>query len=228
MLAAKVMFAIIEELLSDPTPEALESLASLLNVVGPTFDVPEFLHQKLLTVVFDRVLCLIKEPKTKPRVRCLLKDVLDFRAAGWEDKKPKKMEAPTTLEEVAAKKASEEASSMSEGVVGWSNPRRSTSGYGSTSGKSSPSHWSNGNSPNSTSSPSCIKGLTSDLLVPGGPPTERSAPKVKSLASDLFAPGQQPKPAANKEKLLVDVAALKLSLESVVSRRVMSRSTSTP
>ncbi len=46
------MFAIIEELLSDPTPEALESLASLLNVVGPSFDFPEWPHRLLLVAVF--------------------------------------------------------------------------------------------------------------------------------------------------------------------------------
>jgi hypothetical protein len=41
MLASKVLIAISEELLSDPTSESLESLAALLTVTGPSFDTDE-------------------------------------------------------------------------------------------------------------------------------------------------------------------------------------------
>mmetsp|Transcript_147129 Transcript_147129/g.274030 ORF Transcript_147129/g.274030 Transcript_147129/m.274030 type:complete len:788 (+) Transcript_147129:72-2435(+) len=103
MLAIKVMFAIIEELLSDSTSEALESLAALLTVVGPSFDHPEFPQQCLLSAIFDQVEARTKDPCLKNRVRCLLKDVLELRAMGWQDRKPKKMEGPSTLDEVAQK-----------------------------------------------------------------------------------------------------------------------------
>jgi hypothetical protein len=111
MLASKVMFAIIEEFFSDPTPEALESLAALLTAVGPTFDVPDWPHRPMLTGIFHEVQKLIKQPTLKSRVRCLLKDVLDLRANQWQDRKPKKMEGPSTLEEVALKAAAEEGGS---------------------------------------------------------------------------------------------------------------------
>jgi len=110
MLASKVMFAIIEELLSKPTSEALETLAALLTVVGGEFDRPTFANRTALNAIFLQVQALAKKKSTASRVRCLLKDVLDLRAAGWLDKKPKKMEKPTTLGEVHEKAAMENGS----------------------------------------------------------------------------------------------------------------------
>mmetsp|Transcript_115656 Transcript_115656/g.211808 ORF Transcript_115656/g.211808 Transcript_115656/m.211808 type:complete len:777 (-) Transcript_115656:104-2434(-) len=103
MLAVRVMFAIIEELLSDPTSEALESLVALLTVVGPTFDQPEFPQQFLLAAIFQQVEGRTKDSCIKYRVRCLLKDLLELRASRWQDRKPKKLEGPSTLDEVAQK-----------------------------------------------------------------------------------------------------------------------------
>lgn len=115
MLAVPVMFAILEELLGDPSAEALESLATFLTVIGPTFDRREFAQQFILTAIFNQVEALTKDAKIKNRVRCLLKDVLDLRASGWLDRKPKKLEGPTTLKEVAQKWKDEvEASSPSK------------------------------------------------------------------------------------------------------------------
>mmetsp|Transcript_9107 Transcript_9107/g.16343 ORF Transcript_9107/g.16343 Transcript_9107/m.16343 type:complete len:804 (+) Transcript_9107:69-2480(+) len=115
MLAVRVMFAIIEELLSDPTSEALESLVALLTVVGPTFDQPEFPQQFLLAAIFQQVEGRTKDSCIKYRVRCLLKDLLELRASRWQDRKPKKLEGPTTLKEVAQKFHAEvEASSPSK------------------------------------------------------------------------------------------------------------------
>jgi len=111
MLAAKVLFAICEELLTDPTPESLESLAALLTVVGPTFDIPEWAGRALLEGIFSKVKDLSSDCKVVPRVRCLLKDVLELRQAHWQDKKPKKMEGPKTLKEVANTQAAEQKSS---------------------------------------------------------------------------------------------------------------------
>ncbi|CAK9077025.1 unnamed protein product [Durusdinium trenchii] len=42
MLASKVGIAILEELLSNPTPEALESVAALLTALGSSCDRPEW------------------------------------------------------------------------------------------------------------------------------------------------------------------------------------------
>jgi len=101
MLASKVMLTICEELLNKPTPEALESVAALLTVVGPTFDRPEFPGRVALSSIFHRLRALIHKPDCDPRSRCLVKDVLDLRAEGWREWRPKMMEGPTTLREIA-------------------------------------------------------------------------------------------------------------------------------
>jgi len=107
MLASKVMLAIMEELLQDPTSEALESLAAFLTVVGPTFDTPDWAYRVTLNAVFAQVEKLAKKKTVPQRVRCLLKDVLDVRSLGWNDKRPKKIDGPLKLQEVAAKAAME-------------------------------------------------------------------------------------------------------------------------
>jgi hypothetical protein len=102
MLASKVMLAIMEELLQDPTPEALESLAALLTVVGPTFDTPDWAHRTMLNAIFTQVDKLTKKSSVSQRVRCLLKDVVEIRNMGWQDRRPKKIEGPKKLDEVAS------------------------------------------------------------------------------------------------------------------------------
>jgi hypothetical protein len=113
MLASKVMFAIMEELLLEPTPESLESLACLLTAIGPEFDTPDWAGRPILTGIFKRVEALSKSSSVSCRVRFLLKDVLELRACHWRDQKPKKVEGPSTLKEVADNQAFEEASATS-------------------------------------------------------------------------------------------------------------------
>eukprot|EP00933_Yihiella_yeosuensis_P000350 TRINITY_DN10052_c0_g2_i2.p1 TRINITY_DN10052_c0_g2~~TRINITY_DN10052_c0_g2_i2.p1 ORF type:complete len:737 (-),score=221.30 TRINITY_DN10052_c0_g2_i2:424-2634(-) len=108
MLNPKVMVGIIEELLGNPTPEALEMLAALLTVVGSTFDCEGCQQKPILSHVFDRISSIVKTRSCQPRERCLLQDVIDLRTAGWKDHRPKKMERPTTLDEVAQRRAAEE------------------------------------------------------------------------------------------------------------------------
>mmetsp|Transcript_73271 Transcript_73271/g.115965 ORF Transcript_73271/g.115965 Transcript_73271/m.115965 type:complete len:878 (+) Transcript_73271:77-2710(+) len=102
MLASKVMLAIMEELLQDPTPEALESLAALLTVVGPSFDHPDWAYRTTLNAIFAQAERLCKKSTVPQRVRCLLKDVMDIRNAGWQDRRPKKLEGPKKLDDVAS------------------------------------------------------------------------------------------------------------------------------
>lgn len=111
MLASKVMLAIMEELLQDPTPEALESLAALLMVVGPTFDTPDWPYRVMLNAIFAQISNLTKDPSVNSRVRCLLKDVIEIRNLAWQDKRPKQVEGPKKLDEVAAELAEEDGKS---------------------------------------------------------------------------------------------------------------------
>lgn len=108
MLAGKVFLALADELLANPTPEALETIAALLTSVGSTFDTPSWPFHVALDAVFCQVKDLSQQNSTPRRVRCLLADVLDLRAAGWKCSRPKPIDSPTTLAEVAQKKAQEE------------------------------------------------------------------------------------------------------------------------
>lgn len=92
MLASKVVFAIIEELLSDSRPEALESLAALLKVIGPSFDQPDCAHHRMVSSIFDKVEARAMDSNQSSRVRDALEEVLELRACGWQDGKPKALE----------------------------------------------------------------------------------------------------------------------------------------
>jgi translation initiation factor 4G len=81
MLAGKVLVAILEELITDPSPEALETTAALLTVTGPVFDTPEWAHIEDLEEIFAEVKVISQSKSTSQRVKCLLQDVLDLRAA---------------------------------------------------------------------------------------------------------------------------------------------------
>lgn len=107
MLVSKIMLSIMEELITDPTSESLESLSAFLIVVGPTFDTPDFAHKVAFNAIFKQVESLSKKQSVDSRARCLLKDVLDIRASGWDDRRPKKIDGPSKLEDVAIKAAAE-------------------------------------------------------------------------------------------------------------------------
>jgi len=108
MLASKVLIAILEELMGDPTPEALESVALLLTVTGPTFDNSEWAHKKQLNAMFSQLKDMAQKQTCCPRARCLIKDLLDLRKNGWQTSRPVRQEAPTTLQGVAEKAKEEE------------------------------------------------------------------------------------------------------------------------
>lgn len=101
ILAGKTGIAILEELLSSPTAESLECVAVLLTAAGPAIDRPNWNHYAALNHCFGRIEQVTKSKQCKARERFLLKDLLELRANGWVDKRPKKLERATTLQEVA-------------------------------------------------------------------------------------------------------------------------------
>jgi len=113
LLASKVLLAIVAELLSSPTREALEALAALLVVVGPSFDMDEWVHSDKLDAVFAEMKAIASRPSCDMRSRCLLKDVLDMRKQGWKDHRPKQLEAPTSTETSKCKRTAASALRLS-------------------------------------------------------------------------------------------------------------------
>lgn len=95
MVNSKLIIRCCQDLLLRRTtcPDALESLATLLTVAGPTFD-------QSLEAVFAEVAVLTRpcQNPPPPRVVFLLRDVLDLRAAGWAG--GIKAPAPMRLQEV--------------------------------------------------------------------------------------------------------------------------------
>lgn len=120
VLASKVMVGIVEELFSGSTPLMLELLAALLTVIGPTFDTPEWAGRRFFEDVFERLSSLSSQDDVNARVRCLLKDVIELRAAGWQERLPKKAEGPSTLKEVADTFAAEAASNSATPTAAFS------------------------------------------------------------------------------------------------------------
>lgn len=108
VLTNKVMVGIIEELFSGRTPLMLELLAALVTVIGPAFDTPEWAGRQFFEDVFKRLSAFSKQEDMNPRVRCLLRDVIELRAARWQERRPKQVEGPSTLKEVADTFAAEE------------------------------------------------------------------------------------------------------------------------
>jgi len=96
-------------------PEALESLSALVMVAGPKFDSKDSQYYHKLEAVFAGMEKLTKDKSVPPRVRFLLRDVLDVRSAGWctSVNQAALKAAPMKLDEVREKAASEEQGIMS-------------------------------------------------------------------------------------------------------------------
>jgi len=85
MLSSKLLVECADALLAarGSCPEALECLTALLKVAGPNFDRPEWPSAQRLQAVFASVEALTRDSSVPPRMRFLLRDVLDLRKAGW-------------------------------------------------------------------------------------------------------------------------------------------------
>jgi len=86
LLARNVFLMVSEQLLSADSPEMLESLAALLTIAGPVFDSADFEAREVLEELFDSLREIAGSTRHDTRTRCLLSDVLDLRANGWEKK----------------------------------------------------------------------------------------------------------------------------------------------
>lgn len=87
MLAAKIIFHCIEELISIGSAEALETLCAFLTTLGSTLDKKQWSGYGRWQEVFRKVELFADDKAQTPRIRCLLKDLLDKRRNGWQEKK---------------------------------------------------------------------------------------------------------------------------------------------
>jgi hypothetical protein len=85
MLSSDLFVGCCEELLRERTenPEALEALVALMMVAGPQFDKDTWQHYRRLQNILSDMSLLTKDKRSPPRLRFLIRDVLDAREAGW-------------------------------------------------------------------------------------------------------------------------------------------------
>jgi hypothetical protein len=117
MLSSKIIFQCSEQLLEAKTDETLETLAVFLTAIGPMFDNKQWPRYEQLSTVFDRVKALVKDKgnSVSPRIKCLLKDVLDARAQNWMGRSKKnEPEGPMKISEVARQARREEAAQANQ------------------------------------------------------------------------------------------------------------------
>jgi len=84
LLAGKVLLAVSEELLSVGDAASIEAAATLLTVAGPAFDRKSWVFHPRLLAIFSMMRCMSKDKAIPMRVRCILKDLLELRDAGWQ------------------------------------------------------------------------------------------------------------------------------------------------
>eukprot|EP00435_Cladocopium_sp_Y103_P010519 s2257_g2.t1 len=66
---------------------ALETLCAFLTTLGSTFDKKQWSGYGRWQEVFRKVELFADDKAQTPRIRCLLKDLLDKRRNGWQEKK---------------------------------------------------------------------------------------------------------------------------------------------
>mmetsp|Transcript_25474 Transcript_25474/g.79400 ORF Transcript_25474/g.79400 Transcript_25474/m.79400 type:complete len:343 (+) Transcript_25474:174-1202(+) len=112
LVPASELFIIAEDLRQTPVvPEKLEALATLLTVAGPTLDNEAWEYHDQLKVIFWDIRGLTFSPEVPTRIRCLLRDVLDLRDAGWVDTKvATRDQGPKGLKQLRSEAAAESKS----------------------------------------------------------------------------------------------------------------------
>ncbi|KAL8454085.1 hypothetical protein Emed_000538 [Eimeria media] len=92
----------------------VEALCAFLLTVGPCFDTPNWrLYGEFCARM--RVVESVAGDTTLPfRIRCLMSDVIDTRAAGWRRQGPLQREGPSTLDELHAQSGSHHAASSKD------------------------------------------------------------------------------------------------------------------
>ncbi|KAJ7520114.1 hypothetical protein O6H91_20G066900 [Diphasiastrum complanatum] len=99
MLTERIMHECIKKLLGEyqnPEEEDIEALCKLMTTIGRIIDHPK--AKAHLDAYFDRMNDLSSNKKLSSRLRFMLKDVIDLRRNGWQERR--KVEGPKKIDEV--------------------------------------------------------------------------------------------------------------------------------
>jgi len=86
LLAGKILFFIVNEMLDTNSEASLESLVELLTVVSPVLERKGTIYEAPLRETFGTLRQKSKDKQICMRVRCKISDLLDFRSSGWAGK----------------------------------------------------------------------------------------------------------------------------------------------
>ncbi|XP_077244886.1 eukaryotic translation initiation factor 4G-like [Tasmannia lanceolata] len=126
MLTERIMHECIKKLLGQyesPDEEDVEALCKLMSTIGEMIDHPK--AKEHMDFYFDMMFNLSNNQKLSSRVRFMLKDAIDLRRNGWQQRR--KIEGPKKIEEVhrdAAQERQAQTSRLSRGSGPTSSARR--------------------------------------------------------------------------------------------------------
>jgi len=86
LLAGKILFFIVNEMLDTNSEASLESLVELLSVVSQALERKGTIYEAPLRETFGTLRQKSKDRNFSMRIRCKLNDLLDLRSAGWTGK----------------------------------------------------------------------------------------------------------------------------------------------
>ncbi|KAH7427227.1 hypothetical protein KP509_10G035100 [Ceratopteris richardii] len=113
MLTERIMHECIFKLLGDyanPEEEDLEALCKLMSTIGHMIDHPA--RKEHIDAYFDRMNRHSDNQKISSRIRFMLKDVIDLRRNGWQERR--KVEGPKRIEEVHRDAVQERQASVAQ------------------------------------------------------------------------------------------------------------------
>lgn len=92
LLRSRLLCSCVQQLLAERRrcPQFVEFAAALLRSAGKTFDVPSWEHRPQLQKLFAEMEELSTSDSLSLRLRFLLRDLLELRAAAWESARPPK------------------------------------------------------------------------------------------------------------------------------------------
>lgn len=99
MLTERIMHECIRKLLGEyenPEEEDVEALCKLMSTIGNMIDQPK--TREHIDAYLERITRLSNNQKLSARIRFMLKDLIDLRRNGWQERR--KIEGPKRIEEV--------------------------------------------------------------------------------------------------------------------------------
>jgi len=86
LLAGKILFFIVNEMLDINSEASLESLMELLSIVAPALEQKGTIYEAPLREMFATLKKKSKDMTLSMRIRCKMSDLLDLRSSGWVGK----------------------------------------------------------------------------------------------------------------------------------------------